>query len=452
MSLHVIILAAGQGSRMRSSLPKVVHSLAGKPMLQHVLDTAKQLNADGIHVVAGHGADVVKSAIDDDVNWCHQAEQLGTGHAVAQAIDSIPESAEVLILYGDVPLTKVETLSSLIGSVTAKQLALLTVNLDNPTGYGRIIRDEHDEIRAIVEEKDANDAERIVDEVNTGILAMSAEILHRFIPTLGNTNAQGEYYLTDIIEIAVQNGSRVVSHQPEFEQEVQGVNNRLQLCELECWYQSRISEQLMLSGVTLFDPDRIDVRGSLKCGQDVIIDLNCIFEGDVFLGDGVNIGPNCVIKNASIAANTHIHANSIIEEAEIAENAVVGPFARLRPGTKLEKNSKVGNFVETKKTIVGEGSKINHLSYVGDAVLGKNVNVGAGTITCNYDGVNKFKTEIADGVFVGSNTSLVAPVKVGSNATIGAGSTINREITSDQLAVARSKQRNIDGWNRPVKK
>jgi len=277
-------------------------------------------------------------------------------------------------------------------------------------------------------------------------------LLHRYLPTLGNSNSQSEYYLTDLIEIAVTNGCRVEAHQPQNEQEVQGVNNRLQLCELECWYQSKVSEELMLAGVTLFDPNRIDVRGSLVCGQDVVIDLNCIFEGNVQLGEGVSIGPNCLIKNSSIAAHSTIFANSIIEDSTLDENTIVGPFARFRPGTKLLAGAKVGNFVETKNTTVGLGSKVNHLSYVGDAILGENVNIGAGTITCNYDGVNKYKTEIGDGVFVGSNTSLVAPVKIGENATIGAGSTINREIEADQLAIARSKQRNIDGWIKPVKK
>jgi len=452
MSLHVIILAAGQGSRMKSDLPKVVHRLAGKPMLQHVIDTASQLDAEKIHIVVGHGADIVKQTIqDDNVNWCLQAEQLGTGHAVAQAIDAIPQGAKVLILYGDVPLTSGNTLNDLVGSVEAQQLSLLTVELENPTGYGRIIRNTEAEIAAIVEEKDASEEQRYVTEVNTGILAMSAASLHRYIPLLKNSNAQGEYYLTDIIEIAVKHGDRVESHQPQFEQEVQGVNNRLQLCELECWHQSRISELLMLGGVTLYDPNRIDVRGHLQFGRDVIIDLNCIFEGDVVLGDNVQIGPNCIIKNATIGAGTFIHANSIIEDSVIGEETNVGPYARLRPGTQLENKAKIGNFVETKKTIVGEGSKINHLSYVGDTILGRNVNVGAGTITCNYDGVNKFKTEVDDGVFVGSNSSLVAPVTIGKNATIGAGSTVTKDIAAEQLAVARGKQRNIDGWQRPLK-
>jgi bifunctional UDP-N-acetylglucosamine pyrophosphorylase/glucosamine-1-phosphate N-acetyltransferase len=453
MSLHVVILAAGQGSRMKSDLPKVVHRLAGKPMLQHVIDTASQLEAEKIHIVIGHGAEIVKQTVhDDNINWCLQAEQLGTGHAVAQAIDEIPKDAKVLILYGDVPLTSGSTLKELVGSVKTNQLSLLTVELENPTGYGRIIRNSDAEITAIVEEKDASEEQRYVTEVNTGILAMSADALHRYIPLLKNSNAQGEYYLTDIIEIAVSNDDRVESHQPRFEQEVQGVNNRLQLCELECWHQSRISEQLMLGGVTLYDPNRIDVRGHLQFGRDVIIDLNCIFEGDVLLGDNVQIGPNCIIKNSSIGAGTSIHANSIIEDSVIGEQANVGPYARLRPGSVLKNSAKIGNFVETKKTVVGEGSKINHLSYVGDAILGRNVNVGAGTITCNYDGVNKFKTELSDGVFVGSNTALVAPIVIGKNATIGAGSTVTKAVEDEQLVVARAKQRNIDGWQRPIKK
>ena len=348
MSLHVVILAAGQGSRMKSDLPKVVHRLAGKPMLQHVIDTASQLDAEKIHIVVGHGAEVVKQTIhEENVNWCLQAEQLGTGHAVAQAIDEIPQDAKVLILYGDVPLTAASTLDELVSSVEAKQLSLLTVELENPTGYGRIIRYEAGEISAIVEEKDANEAQRYVTEVNTGILAMRADALHRYIPLLKNSNAQGEYYLTDIIEIAVSNDDRVESHQPQFEQEVQGVNNRLQLCELECWHQSRVSEQLMLGGVTLYDPNRIDVRGHLQFGRDVVIDLNCIFEGDVTLGDNVQIGPNCIIKNSSIGAGTFIHANSIIEDSVVGEQANVGPYARLRPGTELKNSAKIGNFVET---------------------------------------------------------------------------------------------------------
>ncbi len=452
MSLHIVILAAGQGSRMKSNLPKVLHKIAGKPMLQHVIDTVSQLDAEGIHVIVGHGSEKVKQVISGDINWCYQTEQLGTGHAVAQALPNIPDNSKVLVLYGDVPLIEKGTLVSLLEGVDEQNIALLTVRLENPTGYGRIIRNFEGNIKAIVEEKDATDEIKDIDEINTGILALSSNNLHKFIPLLGNNNAQGEYYLTDLIELANKSGNKIRGYQPEFEQEVQGVNNRLQLCELECWFQSRIAENLMLNGVTLFDPHRIDVRGTLACGKDVEIDINCIFIGDVKIADGVSIGPNCIIENSSIGANSVVLANSIIESSMIAEEVSVGPFARLRPGTELKDKSKIGNFVETKKTVVGEGSKINHLSYVGDSILGKKVNVGAGTITCNYDGINKFVTEIDDGVFVGSNTSLVAPIKIGKDSTIGAGSTITKEIADGQLAIARSKQKNIDGWQRPTKK
>ena len=421
-------------------------------MLQHVVDTVSELNAEGINIIVGHGAEQVKKVISGDINWCHQAEQLGTGHAVAQALSSIPEAGTVLILYGDVPLITQKTLRGMIDIIDDEHIALLTVELDNPKGYGRIIRNFEGNIKAIVEEKDASEEIRDIHEVNTGILALRAEHLHKFIPMLQNNNAQKEYYLTDVIEIANKAGKRIVAFHPEFEQEVQGVNNRLQLCELECWYQGQLAEHLMLDGVTLYDPNRIDIRGNLSCGKDVEIDVNCIFLGQVILGDRVKIGSNCVLENCSIGNDSQVNSNSVVEDAIIHERVSVGPFARLRPGTILENNSKVGNFVETKKTLVGEGSKINHLSYIGDAHLGRDVNVGAGTITCNYDGVNKFKTELADGVFVGSNTSLVAPVKVGKEATIGAGSTINKDIEAKQLAVARARQKNIDGWQRPSKK
>lgn len=452
MSLHIVILAAGQGSRMKSDLPKVLHKIAGKPMLQHVVDTVEELDADGIHIIVGHGAEKVKQAIRGNINWCYQSEQLGTGHAVAQALPNIPENSKVLILYGDVPLIAKDTLITLLENVTEEHIALLTVQLDNPTGYGRIIRNFEGNIKAIIEEKDATDEVKDIDEVNTGILALTSTHLHKFIPMLGNKNAQGEYYLTDLIELANKAGNKIHAYHPQFEQEVQGVNNRLQLCELECWYQSRISEQLMLNGVTLYDPNRIDVRGTLICGKDVEIDINCIFIGHVEIANGASIGPNCIIENCTIGANSIVLANSIIESSVVAEEVSIGPFARIRPGTKLENKSKIGNFVETKKTTVGEGSKINHLSYVGDTILGKKVNVGAGTITCNYDGVNKFLTEIDDDVFVGSNTSLVAPVKIGKGSTIGAGSTITKEVQNEQLAIARAKQKNIDGWQRPTKK
>ncbi|WP_286816071.1 bifunctional UDP-N-acetylglucosamine diphosphorylase/glucosamine-1-phosphate N-acetyltransferase GlmU [Marinobacter sp. UBA3607] len=447
--LHVVILAAGQGSRMKSALPKVLHPVAGKPMLHHVVDTAKQLGAEKIHTVIGHGADQVRASLhDDSVNWVLQTEQLGTGHAVAQALPDLPDNARVLILYGDVPLTRKDTLESMVSDLDDRNLALLTVDMDNPHGYGRIVRNDQGQVQAIVEQKDATAEQQDINEVNTGILAVSASHLKSWLPTLSNSNAQGEYYLTDIIAMAVDNGLSVTVSQPLNPFEVQGVNNRLQLAELERWYQRQQAERLMTEGATLADPARIDVRGELTIGNDLWIDVNAVFEGKVSLGNNVVIGPNCVIKDATIADGAEIKANSVIEGAVVGANAQIGPFARLRPGTELAANTKVGNFVETKKAVVGEGSKINHLSYVGDASLGRNVNVGAGTITCNYDGVNKHKTVLGDGVFVGSNTSLVAPVSVADQATIGAGSTITRDISEGELAVARGKQRNISGWER----
>lgn len=451
MKLEVIILAAGQGSRMKSTLPKVLHSVAGKPMLQHVIDMTKQLDASKCHVVIGHGADQVRQTITDPVIWVEQSEQLGTGHAVLQALPGVSEDSICLILYGDVPLTSHQTISSLVDHVKPDTLALLTVQLENPTGYGRIVRDSNHIVQAIVEQKDATPEQLRIQEVNTGILAVNGFHLKAWLPRLSNSNAQGEYYLTDIIQMAVKQGVEIVVAQPAHEQEVQGVNNRVQLAQLERWHQRQIADQLMVQGVTLADPHRIDVRGTLETGQDVTIDINAVFEGYVRLGDRVFIGPNCVIKNARIGSGTQIEANSVIEDAEVGESVTIGPFARIRPGTRLGNRAKVGNFVETKKAIVGEGSKINHLSYVGDAVLGRDVNVGAGTITCNYDGVNKFQTHIGDKVFIGSNTALVAPVTIGDGATIGAGSTITKEVDSDQLSVARARQRNIDGWQRPVK-
>ncbi|MBR9872560.1 MAG: UDP-N-acetylglucosamine diphosphorylase/glucosamine-1-phosphate N-acetyltransferase [Gammaproteobacteria bacterium] len=450
--LHVVILAAGQGSRMKSALPKVLHPVAGKAMLHHVVDTAKQLGAEKIHTVIGHGADQVRASLQDDsVNWVLQTEQLGTGHAVAQALPDLPDNARVLVLYGDVPLTGKDTLQGMVEQLDEERLALLTVDLDNPQGYGRIVRSAEGQVQAIVEQKDATAEQQAIKEVNTGILAVSAKHLKSWLPTLSNSNAQGEYYLTDIIAMSVEHGLTVAVSQPQTAFEVQGVNNRLQLAELERWYQLQQAERLMTEGATLADPARIDVRGELTIGNDLWIDVNVVFEGKVSLGSNVSIGPGCVIKDATIADGAEIKAHSVIEGAVVGANAQIGPFARLRPGTELSANTKVGNFVETKKAIVGEGSKINHLSYVGDASLGRNVNVGAGTITCNYDGVNKFRTELGDGVFVGSNTSLVAPVKVEGGATIGAGSTITRDVAENDLAVARGKQRNISGWERPKK-
>ncbi|MBL3823541.1 MULTISPECIES: bifunctional UDP-N-acetylglucosamine diphosphorylase/glucosamine-1-phosphate N-acetyltransferase GlmU [Marinobacter] len=450
--LHVVILAAGQGSRMKSALPKVLHPIAGRPMLHHVIETAKQLGAEKIHTVIGHGADKVREATTEaSVNWVTQSEQLGTGHAVAQALPDLPDDARVLVLYGDVPLTRHETLEGLVGTLDDNTLGLLTVTMDKPQGYGRIVRDANGDVQSIVEQKDASAEQQQIREVNTGILAVSAKHLKSWLPTLSNSNAQGEYYLTDIIAMAVDQGLRVSVSQPENPFEVQGVNNRLQLAELERWFQRRQADRLMTEGATLADPARVDVRGELSIGNDLWIDVNVVFEGKVSLGSNVSIGPGCVIKDATIADGAEIKAHSVIEGAVIGASAQIGPFARIRPGTELAANTKVGNFVETKKAIVGEGSKINHLSYVGDASLGRNVNVGAGTITCNYDGVNKYRTVLGDGVFVGSNTALVAPVTVAADATIGAGSTITRDVADHELAVARGRQRNIAGWEKPKK-
>lgn len=450
--LHVVILAAGQGSRMKSALPKVLHCVAGRPMLHHVIGTAKQLGAETIHTVIGHGGGKVRETTTEPlVNWVAQDQQLGTGHAVAQALPHLPDDARVLVLYGDVPLTRADTLNAMVAALDDNTLGLLTVTLDNPQGYGRIVRDQAGKVTSIVEQKDASADQLAIREVNTGILAVAARHLKAWLPVLSNANAQGEYYLTDIIAMAVEHNLKVSVSQPEDPFEVQGVNNRLQLAELERWFQKREAERLMTDGATLADPARIDVRGDLTIGNDILIDVNVVFEGKVSLGNNVSIGPGCVIRDAIIAEGAQISAHSVIEGAIIGANAQVGPFARIRPGTELAANTKVGNFVETKKALVGEGSKINHLSYVGDATLGRNVNVGAGTITCNYDGVNKFQTVIGDGVFVGSNTSLVAPVSIGAGVTVGAGSTITRDVDENELAVARARQRNIEGWERPKK-
>lgn len=453
MSLEVVILAAGQGSRMKSTLPKVMHRLAGKPMVQHVIDTARRLQADALHVVIGHGAEQLSEALTGQaLQLAVQEQQLGTGHAVAQALPAIAAEATVLVLYGDVPLIAPATLEALTHVAAKGQVGLLTVELADPTGYGRILRSDVGDVVAIVEHKDADDAQRAIREVNTGILALPARCLREWLPRLSSNNAQGEYYLTDIIAMAAEDGVRVQAQQPASEQEVQGVNNRVQLATLERWYQLQQAEQLMLQGVTLADPARIDIRGTLCCAQDVSIDINCVFEGNVEIGSGVSIGPNCLIRNSRIGAGSVIEANSVIDGAELAGAAQIGPFARLRPGTELADGVKIGNFVETKKAKIASGSKVNHLSYIGDAQIGRNVNVGAGTITCNYDGVNKSLTEIGDGAFIGSNTALVAPLKVGAEATVGAGSTLTREVGDGELAVARTKQSNIKGWKRPTKR
>ena len=451
--LDILVLAAGKGTRMRSDLPKVLHPVGGKALVQHVVDTARTVGGEQILIIVGHGAEKVQEKMAaPDVKFVLQAEQLGTGHAVQKALPHIRGEATVLILYGDVPLTRAETLQKLIAGVNEKQMGLLTVNLPDPTGYGRIVRDENNSVVAIVEHKDANEEQKKIREINTGIMAVKATHLQKWLPQLKNNNAQGEYYLTDIIAMAKADGIAIHVEQPDAVEEVEGINNRQQQAALERFYQQQKAKELMVAGVTLLDPQRLDIRGNLTAGRDVVIDVNCVFEGDVVLGDGVVIEPNCVIINSKIGDNSQIKAFSHVEEAVIAAECDIGPYARLRPGTDLADQVKIGNFVETKKAVIAKGSKVNHLSYVGDAKVGSKVNVGAGTITCNYDGVNKFKTEIGDNAFIGSNSALVAPVKIGAGATIGAGSVITKDVENSELAIGRGKQRNIQGWERPTKK
>ena len=451
MSLEIVILAAGQGTRMRSALPKVLHPIAGNSMLGHVIHSARQLDPQRIHVVIGHGAEAVRERLAaDDLNFVLQDKQLGTGHAVAQAVPFI-ESDTVLILYGDVPLIEVETLQRLLKKVAPQQLGLLTVELDDPTGYGRIVRDAEGKVTAIVEQKDANEAERAITEGNTGILALPFAQLGGWMSRLSNNNAQGEYYLTDVIAMAVSDGLVVATEQPHDAMEVQGANDRKQLSELERHYQLRAGRRLMAQGVTLRDPARFDVRGEITVGRDVLIDINVILEGKVVIEDDVVIGPNCVIKDSTLRKGVVIKANSHIEGAILGEGSDAGPFARLRPGTVLEALAHVGNFVELKNAHLGEGAKAGHLTYLGDAEIGARTNIGAGTITCNYDGANKWKTVLGEDVFIGSNNSLVAPVDISSGATTAAGSTITQNVDNAQLAVGRARQKNIDGWKRPEK-
>lgn len=453
MSLNVVILAAGQGTRMRSALPKVLHQLAGKPMVSHVVDTARSLDAQCIHLVVGHGAEQVRKQLAaSDVHFVEQLQQLGTGHAVTQALPSLQADAQVLILYGDVPLIRVATLTQLLQQVSESSMGLLTVQLDDPSGYGRIIRDANQKVAAIVEQKDASTEQLQVKEVNTGILAVTTTQLQRWLPRLSNANAQGEYYLTDIIGMAYEEGTEIRSVNPQSTAEVEGVNNRQQLAALERVYQREQADHLMEVGVTLADPARIDVRGHLSTARDVFIDVGCVFEGEVELAEGVEIGPYCVLKNARLGPGVKLASHSVIENAVLVGENHVGPFARLRPGTRLEFGARIGNFVETKKAVIHEGAKVNHLSYIGDAEVGARANIGAGTITCNYDGVNKHQTKIGAGAFIGSNTSLVAPVSVGAGATVGAGSTITRDVEDQALAVTRTKQLQKANWPRPAKK
>ncbi len=452
MGLHIVILAAGKGKRMHSDLPKVMHKVAGKPMLAHVIKCAQSLYPEAIHVVIGHGSDRVKAVIDDDsIIWCLQSEQLGTGHAVQQVLPHLDDDQNVLILYGDVPLLAPITLQLLIEQLTQHQLVILSAKLNDPTGYGRIVRDAQNKVQCIVEQKDADSKTLAINEINTGILATRSKLLKEWLAQIKNDNAQQEYYLTDCIGLAVKDQCKVEAIVCDNSNEVLGINNKSQLAEVERIYQRRVAEQLMNNGATLMDPNRIDVRGELQIGKDIEIDVNTVFVGNNHLGDGVKVGANTVIINTIIEAGTCIHANCHIENALIGRNCELGPFARIRPDTKLGENVKAGNFVEIKNSNIKTGSKINHLSYIGDSDLGTDVNIGAGTITCNYDGANKHRTIIGDNVFVGSDTQFVAPVTIGNGATIGAGSTITKDSPKEKLTLARSKQVTVENWQRPKK-
>ena len=450
--LNIVILAAGKGTRMYSDLPKVLHPLAGKALLGHVLDTARKLKPAHLCVVYGYGGDAVPNALAaDDIAWALQAEQLGTGHAVKQALPHLDPQGVTLVLYGDVPLTRESTLQRLLEHAGADRLAVLTAHFANPTGYGRIVRDGG-KVTRIVEQKDANGTELAITEINTGIIAAPTAKLAQWLGSLSNNNAQGEYYLTDTIAMAVADGLEVTTAHPHHEWEVLGINSKLQLAELERIHQRNIAHALAGAGTHIMDPKRLDVRGELSCGRDVVIDVNCVFEGKVALGDRVEIGANCVLKNVTVAEGTKIQPFTHIEDAMVGAECRIGPFSRIRPGTSLASDAHIGNFVEIKNSQIDQGSKVNHLSYVGDSTVGKKVNIGAGTITCNYDGANKHRTVIEDNAFIGSDTQLVAPVTVGAGATIGAGSTIVRDTPPGELTLSRVKQVTIQGWQRPTKK
>ncbi|MGI9270827.1 MAG: bifunctional UDP-N-acetylglucosamine diphosphorylase/glucosamine-1-phosphate N-acetyltransferase GlmU [Woeseiaceae bacterium] len=452
MGLSTIILAAGQGTRMRSDLPKVLQPLAGRPLLSHVLDIARALGSDDIAVVYGHGGEAVQAACGNgDLRWELQAEQLGTGHAAQQAAPGIPDGNQALIMYGDVPLLTPATLKRLIDATAADEVSVLTVAMDDPTGYGRIIR-VAGTVTASIEEKDATDEQRAVNEINTGVMIAPGEKLKAWLTALGNDNAQGEYYLTDVIAMAVNDGVTVNGVQADNWTEVMGINDKKQLAEAERALQARRVDELMAQGVGFADPARVDIRGTLKCGKDVFIDINAVFEGEVSLGDGVHIESNNLVRDSKLGAGTVLHPNCHIEASSTGENCEIGPFARLRPGAELADNVKIGNFVEVKKSTIADGSKVNHLTYIGDTEIGTGVNVGAGTITCNYDGANKHKTTIGNDASIGSNVNLVAPVDVGEGATIGAGSTIVKDAPANELTVERAKQVTIKGWKRPKKK
>ncbi len=452
MSLSVVILAAGKGTRMKSSQPKVLHELAGKSLLAHVYDTAKSLGADEVVIVYGHGGAQVKDACRSfDASWVEQEQQLGTGHAVQQAMAVLNPENNVLVLYGDVPLTTDKSLQLLIEDFDNK-IAVMTVTLENPSGYGRIIRDKHEKVTGIVEQKDATEEQKQICEVNTGILAAKASVLNDLLSKIDNKNSQKEYYLTDIFALAAQNQIEIVTSHPAHAYEVEGINSRQQLATLERIHQRNIANTLMENGVTLADPARLDVRGEVNIDSDVSIDINVILQGKVRVGKDSFIGANSIIIDSIIGENVNIKPNCVIENSVVANNVDIGPYARLRPDTVLNENSRVGNFVEIKKSTIGKGSKVNHLSYIGDTEMGDNVNIGAGTITCNYDGANKHKTIIRNNVFVGSNSQLVAPVELGENATIAAGTTITRDVEDGALAISRSPQKLIKKWQRPTKK
>ncbi|KVN99491.1 hypothetical protein WJ78_20320, partial [Burkholderia ubonensis] len=452
-AMNIVILAAGTGKRMRSALPKVLHPLAGRPLLSHVIATARALQPSRLVVVVGHGAEQVQAAVAaPDVQFAVQAEQLGTGHAVRQALPLLDPAQPTLVLYGDVPLTRVSTLERLVAAAREGRYGILTVTLDDPTGYGRIVRDPAGFVTRIVEQKDASPEEQKIAEINTGIVVTPTAQLAMWLGALNNDNAQGEYYLTDVVELAIDAGFEVVTAQPDAEWETLGVNSKAQLAELERVHQRNLADALLVDGVTLADPARLDVRGTLRCGRDVSIDVNCVFEGNVTLADDVTIGANCVIRNASIGAGARIDAFTHIDGAELGAHTVIGPYARLRPGAQLADEAHVGNFVEVKNAVIGHGSKANHLTYIGDADIGARVNIGAGTITCNYDGANKFRTVIEDDVFVGSDTQLVAPVRVGRGVTIAAGTTIWKDVAEGMLALNDKTQTAKSGYVRPVKK
>jgi len=452
--LEIVVLAAGKGSRMHSQHPKVLHEIGGRPLLAHVVEMASTLKPQRIHVVVGHGKEEVQAKFDDDdrLSWVVQEQQLGTGHAVAQALPKIDEQADVLMLTADVPLLKSSTLEAMVEAMVSSPLTLLTAKVPDPSGLGRIIRDDSNAAVGIVEHKDASSEQRKIDEINSGIICARASDLASWLAQIGNQNAQGEYYLTDIVDLAAKEGSPIAAIQADDPQEVMGINDRVQLAQAERAYQRQRARTLMQQGVTIIDPDRVDIRGEVSIEPDTIIDINVVIEGPCQIGRQCYIGPNSIIKASRLANGVQVHPSSVLEDVSIDDDVNIGPFARLRPGTQLAKGVRIGNFVETKKAHIGEGSKVNHLSYVGDATVGENTNIGAGVITCNYDGANKHQTTIGNDVFVGSDAQLVAPVSVDDGATIGAGSTITNNVASNQLAISRGRQREIDNWKRPTKK